>query len=179
MSRQGEFIKQIKGKPLSLLRRRAQVKETTETHFADFKRCKEKWAIHDDDVYNFDEVGTQIRVMGREMVIVPADYDAVYIDDLDKKELVTLTKCILASGYHVPPMVTFKGAYHLRKYFDNDLSGDILWTRSPSGFVNNRLTLKWIEHFDKYTRERTKGAYRMLVFDGYGSHDTDAFLDYC
>jgi hypothetical protein len=60
------------------------------------------------------------------MVIVPADCDAIYIDDLDEKELVTLTECISASGYHVPPIVTFKGAYHLRKYFNNDLSGDIL-----------------------------------------------------
>jgi hypothetical protein len=57
---------------------------------------------------------------------MPADYDTVYINDLDKKELVTLTKYILASSYHVPFIVTFKSAYHLYKYFNNDLSSDIL-----------------------------------------------------
>jgi hypothetical protein len=46
---------------------------------------------------------------------MPADYNTVYINDLDKKELVTLTKCILASSYYVPLIVTFKGAYYLCK----------------------------------------------------------------
>ncbi len=56
--RQQKFIKHLRGKPLSSLRRQAQLKSTTETHFTDFKKCKERWGIHDDDVYNFDEVGT-------------------------------------------------------------------------------------------------------------------------
>jgi hypothetical protein len=112
-------------------------------------------------------------------VIVPRDCNVVYIDDLDNRELVTLIECISASGYHVPLMITFKGAFHLRKYFDNDLNGDVLWTRSLTGFVNNRITMRWLEHFDYFTKDRTKGAYRILIFDGYGSHDTDQFLDFC
>ena len=95
----------------------------------------------DDNIYNFDESSTQIGVISGSTVIVPAGTEQVFIDDLDNKELVTNTECISGSGYYVPSMITFKGAYHLRKHFDNDTDSDILWTRSNSGFVNNKLTL--------------------------------------
>jgi hypothetical protein len=76
-------------------------------------------------------------------------------------------------------MLIFKGAYHLRKYFDNNIDGDTLFARSESGFTNDVLTMAWIKHFEKFTAPRTKGVYRMLIFDGYGSHITQDFLDFC
>ncbi len=60
------------------------------------------------------------------MVIVLKDCYIVYINDLNNKELVTLTKCIFTSGYYIPLIITFKGAYYLCKYFDNNLNGDVL-----------------------------------------------------
>jgi DDE superfamily endonuclease len=39
--------------------------------------------------------------------------------------------------------------------------------------------MSWLRHFDKFTASRTKGAYRLLIFDGYGSHVTQGFLQYC
>jgi hypothetical protein len=105
-------------------------------------------------------------------VLVPVDCTVAYIDDPANRELVISTECISAGGFHVPPMIMFKGAYHLRKYFKNDTDGDILWSRSESGFVNNKLTLAWLKHFDRFTKSRTKGRYRILIFDGYGSHIT-------
>jgi hypothetical protein len=75
-------------------------------------------------------------------------------------------------------MLIFKGAYHLRKHFDNNIDGDVLFARSDSGFSNDKLALKWLYHFDKFTAKRTKGQYRMLIFDGHGSHITQDFIDY-
>ena len=80
----------------------------------------------DEDIYNFDEVGTQIGVTAGSTVIVLAETERVYIDDLDNKELVTSIECISWSGYHVPAMITFKGVYYLYKYFDNDIDSNTL-----------------------------------------------------
>ena len=60
------------------------------------------------------------------LVLVPTNYIVTYIDDPRNRELVTSTKCISTSGFHVPPMITFKGVYYLRKYFKNDIDSDIL-----------------------------------------------------
>jgi hypothetical protein len=72
---------------------------------------------------------------------VPASIQQVYIDDPDNRELVTAVEYISAGGYHVPAIVIFKRAYHLRKYFDNNMSDDTLFACSDSSFTNNKLTL--------------------------------------
>jgi hypothetical protein len=167
-----DFIKTIRSTPLSSKRRAAHQKEDIEAHFQEFKRSKAHWGILDEDVYNFDETGCMIGIQAGSFVLVPVDCTVAYIDDPANRELVTSTECISAGGFHVPPMITFKGAYHLRKYFKNDTDGDILWSRSESGFVNDKLTLVWLKHFDRFTKSCTKGRYRMLIFDGYGSHIT-------
>jgi hypothetical protein len=106
------------------------------------------------------------------LVVVPKGCTVAYVDDPENRELVTFTECIFAGGYHVLPMITFKGAYHLRKYFKNEMDGNILFSRSDSGFVNDKLTLRWLKHFNDFTEKQTVGRYRMLIFDGYGSHIT-------
>ena len=83
-----------------------------------------------------------ISVVNSSLVIVPTDAKEVYINNPENRELITSTECISAGGYHVPPMITFKGAYYLRKYFTNDIDGNILFLQSESGFVNNKLTLR-------------------------------------
>ena len=67
-----------------------------------------------------------IGMVNGSLVIVPTDCKVVYVDNPENRELVISTECISAGGYHVPPMITFKGAYHLRKYFKNDSDGNIL-----------------------------------------------------
>jgi hypothetical protein len=51
---------------------------------------------------------------------------------------------------------------------------------SENGWTNNSLCQFWLENiFDKYTKDRTVGRYRLLIFDGYGSHVTPEFDKYC
>ena len=76
------------------------------------------------------------------MVCILVGVNQVYINDPDNKELVTLIECIGVLGYHLLAMITFKGIYYLWKYFDNDMDGNTLWSRSNTGFINNKLTLK-------------------------------------
>ena len=39
--------------------------------------------------------------------------------------------------------------------------------------------MDWIRHFEKHTRARTVGSYRLLVLDGHESHHSDEFEEYC
>jgi hypothetical protein len=110
---------------------------------------------------------------------VPADCEAAFITDPENRELVTVVATINWGGRRVPPMIIFKGAYHLRKYFDNDMDPNTYWARSESGYSNDRLGLKYLEHFDRFTKDSTRGKYRLLIFDGHGSHLTQEFVDYC
>jgi hypothetical protein len=133
----------------------------------------------DEDIYNFDETGFQIGVTSSEQVIVPKDYIVVYTADPDNKELITSVETVNWAGKKVPPMIIFTGAYHLRKHFDNNIDGDILFTRSSTGYSNDLLSLKYLGHFNRFSQASTIGRYRMLIFDGHGSHLSQNFIDYC
>ena len=39
--------------------------------------------------------------------------------------------------------------------------------------------MKWLGHFDLYSARRQIGTYRLLLMDGYGSHCTREFIEYC
>jgi hypothetical protein len=172
LTQESTWLKTIRSTPLSVKRRESHKKEDIEAHFKEFRRCRKHWGILNNNIYNFDKIGCLIGMVAGSLVIVPVDCQASYVDNPNNQELVTLTECIFASGFHVSLMITFKGAYHLRKFFKNDMDGNILFSRSESGFVNDKLTFKWLKHFNLYTKNRTKGQYQMLIFDGYGLHIT-------
>jgi hypothetical protein len=39
--------------------------------------------------------------------------------------------------------------------------------------------MDWIQHFEKHTKARTIGGYRLLILDGHESHHSDEFEEYC
>ena len=67
----------------------------------------------------------------------------------------------------------------LEKYFQNDLDDNILLGIIVTGYSNDIMGMEYIQHFHKMTEKRTKGKFRMLVFDGHGSHLSDRFTWYC
>jgi hypothetical protein len=76
-------------------------------------------------------------------------------------------------------MIIISGIAFKEQHFDNDLDDDVLFGMSESGYTNDRLSLEWIKHFDKQTKDSKEGKYQMLIMDGHGSHLTHEFVDYC
>ena len=113
------------------------------------------------------------------LIIVPTSTTIAYVDDPANRELVTSTECISAGGYHVPPIIIFKGAYHLQKFIKNDMDSNILFYQSESGFVNDKLTLHWLQYFNKFTKNQIVGQYQILIFDNYELYITQEFIEYC
>lgn len=48
-----------------------------------------------------------------------------------------------------------------------------------TGWTNDALGLKWIQHFNKHIKDRVIGTYQLLVLDGHGSHATPEFQAFC
>ena len=96
-------------------------------------------------------------------------------------EWATAIICINSEGWSMPPFLVVQGKYHLSNwYLESNLPRSCGWVIKPTnnGWTNNKTGLDWIKHFDKHTASRTKGLYRMLVLDGYESHESAAFQDY-
>ena len=67
-----------------------------------------------------------------------------YVNNLRQRELVTAIECYNTTDYYILIILIFKGVYYLHKYFKNDLSDNNFFSRSESGFINNKLTLFWL-----------------------------------
>jgi len=50
---------------------------------------------------------------------------------------------------------------------------------TENGWTTNEKGMDWIRHFEKHTRPRTVGGYRLLILNGHESHHLDEFEEYC
>ncbi|KIM98288.1 hypothetical protein OIDMADRAFT_128072 [Oidiodendron maius Zn] len=98
IKRNSDYIDTLKSKPLSAKRLASYIVEDIEGYFIAFKKCKDYWGIQDEDIYNFDETGFQIRVSSGEKVLVPKDILVVYTADPENKELITSVETINYRG---------------------------------------------------------------------------------
>jgi hypothetical protein len=46
---------------------------------------------------------------------------------------------------------------------------------SNTGYTNNRIGVDFLKHFIKHTQASSTSRYKMLLFDGAESHETDEF----
>ncbi|KAF1992660.1 hypothetical protein P154DRAFT_528315, partial [Amniculicola lignicola CBS 123094] len=74
----------------------------------------------------------------------------VFIPNANNCELVTLMECISTDSASITPIIS-------------DLLDNYLISVSDSGYMNNSLMLNWLKHFEKMTRRRQVGAWRLLL----------------
>jgi hypothetical protein len=96
------------------------------------------------------------------------------------REWATAICSIAGDGYVVPPFLVVKGRFHLASWYsEHQIPDDWVVTTTTNGWTDNTTGLEWLQHFDKHTKRRQKGVYRMLVLDGHESHVNAEFEDYC
>jgi hypothetical protein len=100
------------------------------------------------------------------------------------REWFTVLACICADGGALPPAVIYEApSGNIQSAWVDQIEENthqISVTTSPSGWSNDEIGLAWLEQvFDRYTKERAHGDYRLLIMDGHGSHITRDFINYC
>ena len=140
-----------------------------------------KYGVQDCDFYNFDETGFMMGMISAAMVVTRSDrHGRSKSVQLGNREWATAIECVNADGWCIPPFLVVQGAYHLANWYtESDLPQD--WAIKPTlnGWTNNETGLEWIKHFNKHTRTRQRGAYRMIVLDGHESHQSAEFEAFC
>ena len=155
--------------------------ELINSWFCLFLNMRNKYGILDCDLYNFDETGFMMGMICSSMVVTSSDRrgksKAVQPGN---REWVTAITCVSGDGFDIPPFLLVQGAYHLAHWYTESGLPNT-WAIKPTskGWTDNETGLDWIKHFNKHTRVRTKGVYRMLVLDGHESHQSVNFEAYC
>lgn len=140
-----------------------------------------KFGIQVEDIYNFDETGFLMGILRTTTVVTSSDRTTKpKLVQPSNREQVTVIQGVNSQGWAVPPFIVFKGKWHLASWYEKEhfLASQRIAV-SKNGWTTNEVTLDWLKHFEKFTRPKTVGTYRLLVLDGHESHHSAAFEEYC
>ena len=144
------------------------------------ENTRAKYGIPDEDVYNFDETGFQMGVIGTSKVVTGLQRAGkALVTKPGNREWVTGVEAINASGWALPLMIIFAGKMHQAAWYE---ALPPQWTIavSENGWTTDKIGLIWLQTvFNKYTKARTVGQYRLLILDGHGSHATPELDRFC
>ncbi|KAF4943763.1 hypothetical protein FGADI_13185 [Fusarium gaditjirri] len=96
-----------------------------------------------------------------------------------KRTTVTVIECISADGRYLDLMIIWPASTHRANWTTHHTSG---WhyVCSESGYTDLKISLEWLKRvFDLQTKERVNGKPRVLVCDGFGTHETLEILEFC
>jgi hypothetical protein len=136
-------------------------------------------AILLENVYNMDETGVMLCLLGSVKVLVSKNDSRDYRGAGVKRTMVTAIECISADGRCLPPMIIWPATTH-RSNWTNYPTPGWHYACSESGYTDSKISLEWLKRvFDPQTKARAQQKPRVLICDGFGSHETLEVLEFC
>jgi hypothetical protein len=136
-------------------------------------------AILPENVYNMDETGVMLSMLGSVKVLVGKDDLRGHRGAGVKRTLVTAIECISADGRSLSPLIIWPASTHRSNWTTHPTPG---WHYgvSENGYNDSKISLVWLKRvFDAETRARANGKPRVLICDGFGTHETLEILEFC
>ena len=110
-------------------------------YFDKLKRAMKEKSITEVDVWNIDKISFRISC-GRAHYVVILDFIKLFcMTDPDNQDYITSVEYISSGDVVILPFITISSAHVLRKWSENNLNGDTLFTISESNYSNNDITL--------------------------------------
>jgi hypothetical protein len=132
-----------------------------------------------ENVYNMDETGVMLSMLGSVKVLVGKDDLRGHRGAGVKRTLVTAIECISADGRSLLPLIIWPASTHRSNWTTHPTPG---WHYgvSENGYNDSKISLEWLKRvFDVETRARANGKPRVLICDGFGTHETLEILEFC
>ncbi|KAK7179098.1 transposase [Paraphaeosphaeria sporulosa] len=96
-----------------------------------------------------------------------------------KRTMVTAIECISSDGRSLLPLIIWPASTHRSNWTTYPTPG---WHygHSENGYADSKISLERLTRvFDPQTRERANGRPRVLICDGFGTHETLEILEFC
>jgi hypothetical protein len=136
-------------------------------------------AILEQNVYNMDETGIMLSKLNSVKVIVGKDNKRGYRGARVKRTTVTAVECVSADGRFLNPMIIWPASTHRANWVTEPTPG---WhyAYSDTGYTDSFLSLQWLKLvFDPQTKELANQKPRVLICDGFGTHESLEVLEFC
>jgi hypothetical protein len=137
-----------------------------------------KYRIQAEDIYNFNEIGFQMGVIPTAKVITASERAGQPVSvQPGNQEWITVIESVSSLGGSLPPLIIFED--DISTWY-TDIPADWILVVRDKGWTDDFLSISWLtEIFEKHTNYRTRGVYRLLIFDCYGCHTSSEFDLFC
>lgn len=183
------WVKALEKRPPELMARRIKAidwnrhdkstYEKIEHWFEVIGRVLEDWAIMKENVCNMDGIGVMLSMLGSVKILIGKHDLRYYRGARVERTMVTAMECIRADGRYLKPMVIWPATTHRNNWTTYPTPG---WhyACSESGYTDSKISLEWLIHvFDPQSRGISNGKPRVLICDGFGTHETLEVLEHC
>jgi hypothetical protein len=136
-------------------------------------------AIRLENVYNIDETGIMLYMLGSVKVLIskndPRDYRGAGV----KRTIVTAIECISADGRSLLPMIIWPAVTHRSNW---TIFPTLRWHYicSESRYTDSKISFEWLKRvFDPQIKGRANQKPRVLIYDGFKTHESLEILEFC
>lgn len=122
-------------------------------------------------IFNVDETGLATNPISCKVYVEKRSRNSYMECPTGGKAMYTVLFCVSATGQYMAPLVVYKG----KNLYDTWIKGGpdgACYAVSPSGWMQDDVFEKWIEHFIKNIKKINVKLPVLLTFDGHGSHLT-------
>ena len=134
-------------------------------------------ALLPENVYNMEETGVMLSKLGS--VLAGKDDRHDYRGAGMKRTTVTAVECISADGRALLPLVIWPASTHRSNWTTYPTPG---WHYgfSDNGHNDSKVCLEWLTRvFYPQTKQLANGKPRVLICDGFRTHETLEILEFC
>ncbi|CAG8982160.1 hypothetical protein HYALB_00003595 [Hymenoscyphus albidus] len=135
-------------------------------------------AVLAENVYNMDETGVMLSMLGSVKVLVSKYDERDYRGARVKRTTVTAIEYISGNGRYLNPMIIWPASTHRSNWATFPTPG-WQYAYSDSGYTDSKISLEWLKRiFDPETKERANKKLRVLICDGFRTHETLEILEF-
>ena len=172
-------LKSRRRRPIDLKRDGPNIYQKVEHWFAVIQKELENPNVIADNVYNMDETGCQMSVPVSEKVLVSKEDMSNSRGAAINRKLITAVECISATGKFLAPLIVWPAKTH-RSSWTTHRTPAWHFALSNTGYVDTEISLYWIrEVFHPQTHALANGKPRVLINDGFNTHESLELLQFC
>jgi hypothetical protein len=135
--------------------------------------------IQPENVYNIDETRVMLSKLGSVKVLVGKNDLRDYRGAGVKRTMITAIECISADGKSLLPLIIWPASTH-RSSWTTYPTPRRHYAHSENGYNDSKIRLEWLTRvFDPQTKGRANSKPRVLICDGFGTHETLEVLEFC
>jgi hypothetical protein len=126
-----------------------------------------------------DETSVMLSKLNAVKVLVHKDDMRTYRGTGVNRTTITAIECVSADGRHLDPLIIWPASTHGNNWTTHPTLG---WhyALSRNGYTDTAISLYWIQHvFHPLTKDCAGKKPRLLINDGFGTHESPELLQFC